>query len=55
VDIYDLTNAVDKGTQPTQTGLLTKVQDVAVGTDLSRRLLSPEDWFYSKLFRRLLY
>ena len=28
--------------------------DVAVGTDFSRRLLAPNDWYYSQLFRRLL-
>jgi hypothetical protein len=42
---------------PTQTGgaLMYKPSvDKGTGTDFSRKLLAPRDWFYSNLFRELL-
>ena len=47
-------DAKDIGTQPLYSSFLPIQTDACVGTDLSRRLLSSNDWFYSKLFRQLL-
>jgi len=65
VDIYDLNNMsfTMKGTTaaglipPEKTGgkLLGKVsKDQGTGTDFSRKMLAPRDWFYSNLFREML-
>jgi len=42
---------------PEKTGgkLLGKVsKDQGTGTDFSRKMLAPRDWFYSNLFREML-
>jgi hypothetical protein len=54
IDIYDLKNARDQGTSPPRKSFLREVKDASVGADLTKRLLAPRDWFYSKLFRQLI-
>lgn len=57
IDIYDLNENNGKTRQsPTlyQSVILNERRDACVGTDLSRRLLAPRDWFYSKIFRTVL-
>lgn len=43
--------------EPEKTGgklLAKKGVDMATGTDFSRKLLAPRDWFYSDLFRQMM-
>lgn len=62
IDVYDLNqnSAAKMGmttlglSEPEKTGgklLAKKGVDMATGTDFSRKLLAPRDWFYSDLFR----
>ena len=37
-----------------QTNFLKETKDAGVGTDFNRKLLVTQDWFYSKIYRRLL-
>ena len=55
VDIYDLDNKRDQGTQgPMVPRFFKQMKDQGVTTDLNRKLLCTQDWFYSKLYRDML-
>ena len=50
INIYDL-SPMRKGVDPHNQSLLKEKKDVGVVTEFHRRLLSTQDWFYSKLYR----
>lgn len=55
VDIYDLDQKRDAGTQgPIRTNYLKEKKDVGIVTDMNRKLLVSQDWFYSQLYRDML-